>query len=319
MCYSAQVWADFRQYSREFGATLSIKDFYDLFRRRYNGEKLRIPKAMAAPFKEPRTPEEREVTELIEGYEAKERMRLEQLLFTQRARLVKAERKLAEKPTEAAREDARIAKDKIEKALLDLDDLGRMQLKDRDSRIFPQSYAPIMVVENGKRVIKPMRYLCRPAGKPPIIDKKLPGCYNARRDSLGGYWKDLFGFSHGVLVVSTFYENVKRHRMEGRELREGEEEENVVLRFNPNPQHDMLIACIWSHWKGADGDELLSFAALTDEPPPEVAAAGHDRIIIQIREENLDAWLEPRSLNTDELQRILDDRPRPYYEHRMAA
>lgn len=319
MCYSAQVWADFRRYSREFGATLSIKDFYDLFRRRYEGERLRIPKAMSAPFLDPRTHEEREVAELIKGFEANERVRLEKELFTQRARLVQAERKLAEKPTLTASEEARKSRDKIEKARRDLEDLTRTQLQERDARIFPQSYAPVMVVEDGRRVIKPMRYLCRPAGKPPIIDKKLPGCYNARRDSLGGYWKELFGFTHGVMVVSSFFENVKRHRMEGRDLRDGEKEENVVLRFEPNPPQEMLIACIWSHWKGADGDELLSFAALTDEPPPEVSAAGHDRIIIQIREENLDAWLNPTSGTLDALQSILDDRPRPYYEHRLAA
>lgn len=319
MCYSAQVWADYRRYSREFGATLSIKDFYDLFRRRYAGEKLRIPKAMVAPFLKPCTPEEQELTELIKGFEANERVRLEKELFTQRARLVKAERQLAEKATLTASEEVRKSKDKIEKARRDLEDLGRTQLAERDSRIFPQSYAPVMVIEEGRRVVKPMRYLCRPAGKHPIIDKKLPGCYNARRDSLGGYWKDLFGFSHGVMVVSTFYENVKRHRMEGRDLRDGEEEENVVLQFDPNPQQEMLIACIWSHWKGENGEELLSFAALTDEPPPEVSAAGHDRIIIQIREENLDAWLNPASVSRDELQSILDDKPRPYYEHRLAA
>ncbi|MBC7938648.1 MAG: hypothetical protein H7Z19_02605 [Chitinophagaceae bacterium] len=36
-----------------------------------------------------------------------------------------------------------------------------------------------LVWEDGKRVIKPMRYECRPAGKPAFYDVKYPGTYNA--------------------------------------------------------------------------------------------------------------------------------------------
>ena len=38
----------------------------------------------------------------------------------------------------------------------------------------------------------------------------------------------------------------------------------------------MYVACLWSHWQEGN-EELDSFAAITDEPPPEIAAAGHDR------------------------------------------
>jgi putative SOS response-associated peptidase YedK len=64
---------------------------------------------------------------------------------------------------------------------------------------------------------------------------------------------------------------------------------------------------------------LYSFAAITDEPPPEIAAAGHDRCIIPIKRENVDAWLQPDPGNLAALYAILDDRDRPYYEHRLAA
>jgi putative SOS response-associated peptidase YedK len=105
--------------------------------------------------------------------------------------------------------------------------------------------------------------------------------------------------------------------MEGRELREGEKEENVILEFRPRPTEEMLVACLWSHWQ--EGDEsLLSFAAITDEPPAEIAAAGHDRCIIPIKRENVDAWLDPKG-DVRQAYSILDDRWRPYYEHRLAA
>jgi putative SOS response-associated peptidase YedK len=64
---------------------------------------------------------------------------------------------------------------------------------------------------------------------------------------------------------------------------------------------------------------LLSFAAITDEPPTEVAAAGHDRCIIPIKPENVDAWLAPSGRERSSLQAVLEDRERPYYEHRLAA
>ena len=121
------------------------------------------------------------------------------------------------------------------------------------------------------------------------------------------------------MVVNAFYENVNRHKADGRELAPGEEPENLVLEFKPRPTQDMLVACLWSRWTGPDESDLLSFAAITDEPPAEVAAASHDRCIVPIKPENIDAWLNPTPGDTAALFEILDDRERPYYEHRMAA
>jgi putative SOS response-associated peptidase YedK len=175
-------------------------------------------------------------------------------------------------------------------------------------------------MEDGRRVIRPMRYQCRPAGKPAFYDRKFQGTYNARRDSLEGFfWKDLFGYSHGVMLASAFFENVPKHKAEHRELRPDEKPENLVLEFRPNTHQPMLVACLWSRWSSPGEPDLLSFAAITDEPPPEVAAAGHDRCIVPIKPENVDAWLSPDRGNLQGLHAILDDRDRPYYEHRLAA
>ena len=158
------------------------------------------------------------------------------------------------------------------------------------------------------------------AGKPAFYDTTFPGTYNARRDNLEGFWKNQFGHTHDIMVVSSFYENVSLHNVEQRELAPGEKEQNVVLQFKPRPKHDMLVACLWSHWRGQVGEpDLFSFAAITDEPPAEIAAAGHDRCIIPIKPENVDAWLNPDPKNLSASYAILDERERPYYEHRMAA
>jgi putative SOS response-associated peptidase YedK len=320
MCYSAQIQADYRKFVRMFGARISIKEFIQLFWERAEGSsKAKVPKAMEDAFLEPQSDDEREVRALIDRFNAQQVTKLEQDLFKQRARLADAERSLQTKVTKAATESRRIATDKIEWTLGKLDDLRRTSPKAEDSRIFPGHYAPVMVMENGQRVIKPMRYQCRIAGKPASYDVKYPGAYNARRDNLEGFWKSLFGYSHGIVVINAFFENVSRARMEGRQLAEGEKDENVVLEFRPNPAHDMLVACLWSRWSGTGEPDLLSFAAITDEPPPEIAAAGHDRCIIPIKPENMDAWLNPDASDLAAQYGILDDRDRPYYEHQLAA
>ena len=319
MCYSAQVWADYRRYIRDFGAELDIKEFYELFWRRLGEPRIKIPKAMGAAFAEPRSDAERKIKEAIDSFGASETLKLEQTVFEQRKRLADAERTLQTKPTKAAANSQRIATDKIGWALGKLADLKRTESKDSDSRIFPGHYAPVMVMENGQRVIKPMRYQCRPAGKPAFYDTKYPGTYNARRDNLEGFWKDLFGFSHGLMVVNAFFEIVNQHRAEGRELGDGEDVKNLILEFRPRPTQDMLVACLWSRWSAPGEPDLLSFAAITDEPPAEVSAAGHDRCIIPIRPESIDAWLSPDPKNLAAQYAILDDRARPYYEHRLAA
>jgi putative SOS response-associated peptidase YedK len=264
-----------------------IIGFYDW--ERAEGSNARIPKAIDAAFSAPQTDEERRIKESIDRFNSERATKLEQELFKQRARLADAERTLQSKTTKAASESKRIATDKIESTLRRLDDLRRTELKERDARIFPGHYAPVMVMEDGRRVVKPMRYQCRPAGKPANYDVRFPGTNNARRDNLEGFWKPLFGYSHGIMLVSAFYENVSRARTERRELKDGEQDENVVLEFRPNPAGDMLVACLWSHWQSPGQSDLFSFAAITDEPPPEIAAAGHDRCIIPIKPENIDA------------------------------
>jgi len=92
-----------------------------------------------------------------------------------------------------------------------------------------------------------------------------------------------------------------------------------VLEFKPQTRGRMLIACLWSRWSAPGEPDLLSFAAITDDPPPEVSAAGHDRCVIPIKPEHIDAWLNPDPKKLAAQYAILDDRERPYYEHRLAA
>jgi putative SOS response-associated peptidase YedK len=304
--------ADYRRYLREFNAKVTLDEFYDLFWRRRLDTKLKVPRALEVSFEHPTTDVERRIKALIDEHSAGQRVKFEQELFAQRKRLADAERSLQVKPTKTAAQSKRVASEKVDWLLGKLAELRQTEPKEDDYRIFPGYYSPVIVMENGERAVKLMRYQCRPAGKPVSHDGKYPGTYNARRDSLGGFWKDLFGYHHGVLVVSAFYENVSRPS----DTRESSE--NVVLEFRPRPQRDMLVARLWSKWTAPGQPDLLSFAAITDDPPPEVAAAGHDRCIVSLRPENIDAWLRPNK-DLQAMQSILDDRPSAYYDHRLAA
>ena len=319
MCYSAQVWSDYRKYVREFRAKIGIKDFFQIFFRRDRGSKLMIPRGIENAFANPQTDEEREIWELVLSHRRLQSTKFEEELFTQRARLVEAERKLLKRETKAALESQRIATNKIERARQKIADMHRTEHQRADERIFPKSYVPVMVMENGELVIKPMRYQCRPARAPAFYDEKYPGTFNARRDSLREFWRGEFGQTHGLVVAQSFYEWVPTHKAEGRELRPDEEPSTTEIVFNPQTGQDMLIACVFSHWQREGEEDLLSFAFITDDPPPEVLHAGHDRCVIPLRPENVMAWLTPQGRSLDELDQLLDDRERPYYEHELLA
>ena len=242
---------------------------------------------------------------------------MEKDLFTQKTRLVSAERSLKEKETKKAREDLRIATTKIETLSTKLSRLRSSEPNEEDNRIFPFVYAGVIVKKHGQNLLTPMRYHCRPAGKRSFIDRQFPGLYNARRDNLEKFWGEQFGSHHAILVVESFYENVKRHTMEHRELEAGEREENVVLQFKPEPAQTMYIACLWSHWTDPKEPDVRGFAAITDEPPADVAAEGHDRCIINLKPEHVEAWLTPENRSAAELQAMLSDRAIPAFQHEI--
>ena len=200
-------------------------------------------------------------------------------------------------------------------------DIHRTTPIEADSRIFPGWYVPVMTMSDGERVVRPMRYRCRPARATPAYDELYPGTFNARRSSLNDFWRGEWGHTHAVIMVDWFYEHVNLHRAEGRELRPGEEPTDAVIQFRPDYGRPMMVACLFAHWRARkEGDEdLLSVAFITDDPPPEVSAAGHDRCVIPLQHENLTAWLTPDRNDLETQHALLDDRERPYYQYYLEA
>jgi len=319
MCYSAQVIQVVRKLHRELGIRLDYQEAFQLFMRRLDDPGIAISRGFEANFDNPADDQERQIKAAIDEHRSRTATKVEKDLFSQKTRLVNAERSLKEKQTKKAREEVRIATNKIEALTTKLSDLRRSETSPDDNRIFPMVYAGVIIKQGGHNVLTPMRYFCRPAGKPSFYDKKFPGLYNARRDNLEKFWGEQFGHHHALMVVESFYENVQLHAMEHRELKAGEEAQNVVLQFTPEPAEPLLVACLWSHWTDPKEPDVRGFAAITDEPPSDVAAAGHDRCIVNLKPEHVEAWLTPEGRSTEELQTILSDRAIPVIQHAEAA
>lgn len=295
MCYSALVQQAHKKLARLLSATVDQDAYLALAEARLTGSKVRLSKAMDDAM----LADGGRTAELVEEWRERQMVDLERLLAGQRERRDKAEAKLAIRETKAALNDVRVAGNKIKQFQRKLNDLERNEPAPEDGRIWPGEYAAV-VVQDGSRLVRPMRYQCRMSGWTADIEKKFANSYNARRDALDSSWKRMFGTRHALMVVDRFYESVQR------------DGKSVELEFTPQTGEAMLVPCLWAY---DERDDLYSFAAITDEPEPEVAAAGHDRTILNLQPEHVDAWLAGGSASA--MHALFDQKRRPYYEHRQ--
>lgn len=204
MCYSAQVVQVAKKLHRQLGLRLDYVESEKLFFRRLEDPSLVISRGFESNFDDPQNDQERRIKGAIDEHRSRVATKCEKDLFSQKTRLVNAERSLKDKETKKAREDVRIASKKIETLTGKLSDLRRSDVKARDNRIFPLVYTGVIVKQDGDNLLTPMRYFCRPAGKPAFYDKKFPGLYNARRDNLEKFWSEQFGAHHAIMVWIAF-------------------------------------------------------------------------------------------------------------------
>lgn len=174
-------------------------------------------------------------------------------------------------------------------------------------RLYPGHFAPVIVTKDGQRTAVPMRYRVRPKGTP----KELPSKYNlfnCRLDSIQARktWKVLFGRQHALFPFLTFFEWVER---------KGKKQE---ICFGPGAHEIMWAPAIFDTWSSSDGRVVFhSFAILTDDPPPEVSAAGHDRCPIFLEHSKIDQWLQPQNQSPDELLALLKYKEPVRFEHAL--
>lgn len=324
VCYSAMIEQSVKSLGIRFQARVQLDLFEELFRRRLTDERIKIPRAMEQDFLHPSNASEVRIFEAIQEYRQYQSRKWEAERLRQRERLAIAERTLQSRTTKKAQSEQRIASNKVAFCEAQLAALARSTLEPQDSRVFPQWYAPVVCLASNQLVIRPMRYHLRPSDKPADIDRRFDGLYNARRDSLTGFWRRQFGVKHGAAVVTSFFENVSLHKYEHRTLGVDEREQNVVVQFEPTSAQrgepkDLIVACLWDHWSSGSAPDLWSFAAITDEPPADVRATGHDRCVVPLREQHVSLWLRPEGRRDEDLFRVLADREPCAFRHRKAG
>lgn len=178
-----------------------------------------------------------------------------------------------------------------------------------DNRIFPGYFTWVLVEENGKRVLKRMRYRVRPQGSSSEIPSKF-NVFNARLDSLElrETWKKVFMKKHALLPFTRFFEWVE---FEGKKR---------LISFAPKDREIMWAPCLYDYWENKEQNfGFYSFAIITDDPPVEVQEMGHDRCPIFLQERHISSWLNPTIKNKTMILNSLKDKEPVYYFNRWAA
>jgi hypothetical protein len=117
MCYSAQVTQSLKEYLRLMGAVADLAQIETVIQHRLTDSAVRFPRGFERNFDEPQSEQELRIRALLDRYRDENVTRFEQEIFTQKKRLADAQRKLKDKETKSARNDERIASNKIEAAL----------------------------------------------------------------------------------------------------------------------------------------------------------------------------------------------------------
>src|SRR5271170_166850 len=103
MCYSAQVVQMARKLSRQLGIRLDYDEVERLFFRRLDDSSTNISRGFEANYDDPATDQERRIKGAIDEHRSRVASKTEKDLFTQKTRLVNAQRSLNEKETKKAR------------------------------------------------------------------------------------------------------------------------------------------------------------------------------------------------------------------------
>jgi putative SOS response-associated peptidase YedK len=194
-----------------------------------------------------------------------------------------------------------------------------------------------------------MRYGAHPP--PQIKDPQRYTTYNARRDNLkSSFWENAFCKHHGFVVLESFFEwvtvkdliaagVVKIDAVRAEFARQIEERKQkvlaaqkpfkltptekqeaifrkIIIEFNSPDAGDLLAPVIFSEKLEADGRLDRGFAIVTDEPSPEIAAAGHDRCPAFLSKPDIMRWIDPKNWGRpQELIALLGNRPKLTFNH----
>jgi putative SOS response-associated peptidase YedK len=83
---------------------------------------------------------------------------------------------------------------------------------------------------------------------------------------------------------------------------------SVPYLFKLKTEDIFSFAGVYDVWKGSDGTEVVSCAIITTEPNPLVARV-HNRMPVILQKDTEEAWLNPDTIEPDQLQQFLKPYP----------
>lgn len=301
MCYSSLVDRSLKKVASRHRAKINAQAFVDLYAMRVNIPSIKIPDGMDICAEEIGGTAGKSIEKSIREYRAGEDARVIQQLNSLDVEICELQQKNHVKPTKTAQSQLQSKLRKREK----LRQPSAEPIGDT-YRIFPHHFAPVIFDAGDGREIVPMRYRILPRTGVEIPTQY--NVFNARRDSLLSVrsWKPLFGRQHAIFPFRKFYEWVER------------DEKKVELSFTPDGFSEMWASSLYEECKTENG-LIRSFAMVTDEPPAEIAAAGHDRCPVFLREDLFEEWLHPVGKSLQELDALLDHKQPTHYTYALAA
>lgn len=172
-------------------------------------------------------------------------------------------------------------------------DRAQMELMPRFN-IAPTQLAPVVVVENGEVVLKPMRWGLVPfwAKDDSIGDRMI----NARAETVKEKpaFRASFKRRRCLVVADSLYEWQK---LPNSKLKQ-------PMRILLKDESPFGFAGLWDTWTGPDGSGLETFTIITGEPN-EVVAPIHHRMAVILPKEHHAQWLDPEFQDADKLGQLL--------------
>ncbi len=221
----------------------------------------------------------------------------------------------------------------------------RQQLADSLVRVFPGNQAAVLTHKNSLVL---MRYGTFPPDS--IQNPNRYTSYNARFDNLKShFWSNAFMVGHGMIHVEKFFEwvavkdlisaGVVQLDLVQQEFRKQEAARKdkflkqnklykktkaeltdplfreITIEFTPPTGVQLFAPVIFSQNKDKD----FGFAIVTNDPPPAIQRAGHDRCPIFLTPQAALDWLHFSEKNQAEIFEILGQTITPEFSHQLAA
>jgi len=182
-------------------------------------------------------------------------------------------------------------------------DPGDAELSPRYN-LAPGQMAPVVVMENGRRVLRMMKWGLVPfwADDPKIGNRMI----NARGETVAQKpaFRRLLKRRRCLVLADGFYE---WRPVPGRKGK-------FPMRIHLKKEPPFAFAGLCDTWKSQDGDELDTFTIITTSAN-EMIEPIHDRMPVILNPEDEDTWLDPDLDDTETLVDLL----KPFPPDRMGA